>query len=99
MPCNITESILQGTTRHVLNFSDYDLPYLTVKVSCCRIVLTLFASQVLCKEEIFAEFESLLAQLLRHSASSVEQRTALTLLLPREKRKKMSVRWQREKLS
>ena len=31
----------------------------------------------LCKEEIFAEFESLWAQLLHHSASSVEQRTAL----------------------
>ena len=31
----------------------------------------------LCKEEIFTEFESLWAQLLHHSASSVEQRTAL----------------------
>ena len=31
----------------------------------------------LCKEEIFAEFESLWEQLLHHSASSVEQRTAL----------------------
>ena len=31
----------------------------------------------LCKEEIFAEFELLRAQLLHHSASSVEQRTAL----------------------
>ena len=31
----------------------------------------------LCKEEIFAEFESLWAKLLLHSASSVEQRTAL----------------------
>ena len=31
----------------------------------------------LCKEEIFAEFESLWAQLLHHSASSVEQRTGL----------------------
>ena len=31
----------------------------------------------LCKEEIIAEFESLWAQLLHHSASSVEQRTAL----------------------
>ena len=31
----------------------------------------------LCKEEIFAEFESLWAQLLHHSATSVEQRTAL----------------------
>ena len=31
----------------------------------------------LCKEEIFAEIEALWAQLLHHSASSVEQRTAL----------------------
>ena len=31
----------------------------------------------LCKEEIFAEFESLWAQLLHHSASSVEQRITL----------------------
>ena len=31
----------------------------------------------LCKEEIFAEFETLRAQLLHHSTSSVEQRTAL----------------------
>ena len=31
----------------------------------------------MCKEEIFAEFESLWAQLLHHGASSVEQRTAL----------------------
>ena len=31
----------------------------------------------LCKEEIFVKFESLWAQLLHHSASSVEQRTAL----------------------
>ena len=30
-----------------------------------------------CKEEIFAEFESLWAQLLQHSVSSVKQRTAL----------------------
>ena len=31
----------------------------------------------LCKEEIFAEFESLWSQLLHHSASSVNQRIAL----------------------
>ena len=36
-----------------------------------------FPPRYLCKEEIFVEFESLWAQLLHHSASSVEQRTAL----------------------
>ena len=35
----------------------------------------------LCKEEIFAEFESLWAELLHHSASSVEQRTGLKIQL------------------
>ena len=51
---------------------------LTLKVSCCRIVSTLGCHpRYLCKEEIFAEFESLWTQLLHHSAGSVEQRTAL----------------------
>ena len=35
----------------------------------------------LCKEKILADFESLWAQLLHHSASSVEQRTALKVRL------------------
>ena len=38
-------------------------------------------SRYLCKEKIFAKFESLWAQLLHHSASSVELRTSLKALL------------------
>ena len=51
---------------------------LTLKVSCCRMVLTLGCHPGICaKKKSSPEFESLWAQLLHHSASSVEQRTAL----------------------
>ena len=53
------------------------MTYLKLEVSCCFMVLTLGLLRFLGKKEIFAEFESLCAQLLDHSATSVEQRTAL----------------------
>ena len=67
---------LSDTTRHVLNLPDYDL------FDTESFVLSYghnfgLVQKCLCKEEIFAEFESLWAQLLHHSASFVEQRTAL----------------------
>ena len=67
---------LSDTTRHILNPSDYDLSYTESFVLSHGLNFELPPSY-LCKEEIFAEFESLWAQLLHHSASSVEQRTAL----------------------
>ena len=50
---------------------------LILKVGCCRMVLILVCHPDICAEEIIAEFESLWAQLLHYSASSVEPRTAL----------------------
>ena len=67
---------LGDTTRHVLNLSDYVLSDTESFVLSHGLNFGL-PSRYLCKEEIFAEFESLWAQLLHHSASSVEQRTAL----------------------
>ena len=67
---------LGDTTRHVLNLSDYVLSDTESFVLSHGLNFGL-PPRYLCKEEIFAEFESLWAQLLHHSASSVEQRTAL----------------------
>ena len=67
---------LSDTTRHILNLSDYDLSDTKSFVLSHGLNFGL-PPRYWCKEEIFAEFESLWAQLLRHSASSVEQRTAL----------------------
>ena len=67
---------LGDTTRHVLNLSDYVLSDTESFVLSHGLNFGL-PPRHLCKEEIFAEFESLWAQLLHYSASSVEQRTAL----------------------
>ena len=67
---------LGDTTRHVLNLSDYVLSDTESFVLSHGLNFGL-PPRHLCKEEIFAEFESLWAQLLHPSASSVEQRTAL----------------------
>ena len=67
---------LSDTTRHVLNLSDYVLSYAESFVLSHGLNFGLPPRQ-LCKEKIFAEFESLWAQLLHHSASSVKQRTTL----------------------
>ena len=67
---------LGDTTRHVLNLSDYVLSATESFVLSHGLNFGL-PPRHLCKEEIFAEFESLWAQLLHDSASSVEQRTAL----------------------
>ena len=67
---------LTDTTRHVLNLSDYVLSDTESFVLSHGLNFGL-SPRHLCKEEIFAEFESLWAQLLHHSASSVEQCTAL----------------------
>ena len=67
---------LGDTTRHVLNLSDYVLSDIKSFVLSHGLNFGL-PPRYLCKEEIFAEFESLWAQLLHHSASSVEQHTAL----------------------
>ena len=66
------------TTRHILNLSDYDIsdPISFVLSHGLNFGLP---PRYLCKEEIFAEFESLWAQLLHHS--SVEQRTPLKVRL------------------
>ena len=64
--------------RHILNLSDYDLSdtesfvLSMVSTLCCHL-----PPRYLCKEEIFAEFEPVWAQLLHHSAISIEQRVAL----------------------
>ena len=58
-----------------MNFSDYDLTDIESFVLSHGLNFEL-PPRYLCKE-IFAEFESLWAQLLHYSASSVEQRTAL----------------------
>ena len=65
---------LSDTTRHILNFSDYDL------WDTERFVLLLaldfgLAPRYFYREKIFAEFKSLGAQLLHHSATFVEQST------------------------
>ena len=67
---------LSDTTRYVLNISDYVLSETKSFVLSHGLNFWL-SHRHLCKEEIFAEFESLWAQLLHHSASFVEQRTAL----------------------
>ena len=67
---------LSDTTRHILNLSDYDLSDTESFVLLHGPNFGL-PFRYLCKEEIFAEFESLWTQLLHHSATSVEQRTTL----------------------
>ena len=67
---------LSDTKRHILNLSDYVLSDTESFVRSHGLNFGL-PSRYLRKEEIFAEFESLWAQLLHHSASSVEKRTAL----------------------
>ena len=59
-----------------MNFSDYDLSDTESFVLSHGLIFGL-PPRYLCKEEIFAEFESLWAPLLHHNASFVEQRTAL----------------------
>ena len=70
---------LCDTSRHVLNVSDYDLSETEsfVLSHCLNKSEPGLPPRYLCKEEIFAEFESLWAQLLHHGASSVEQCTTL----------------------
>ena len=67
---------LSDTKRHILNLSDYDLSNTESFVLSHGLNFGL-PPRYLCKEEIFAEFKYLWAQLLHHSASSLEQRTAL----------------------
>ena len=67
---------LSDTTRHILNLSDEDLCDTESAVMLHGLNFGL-PSSYLCKEEIFAEFESLRAQLFHHGATSVEQHTAL----------------------
>ena len=66
---------LSDTTRHVLNLSDCVLSDTESFVLSHGLNFELPPRYLY--KEIFAEFESLWAQLLHHSASSVEQRTAL----------------------
>ena len=65
---------------HILNLSDYDLSDTESFVVSHGLNFGL-PPRYLCKEEIFAEFELLWAQLLHHSASSIEQHTALKVRL------------------
>ena len=65
-----------GTTRHILNLSDYDLSDTESFVLSHGLNFGL-PPRYLGEKEIFAKFESLWAQLLHHSASSAEKRTAL----------------------
>ena len=67
---------LSDTTRHILNVSNYVLSDTKDFVLSHGLNFEL-PPRYLGKGEIFAEFESLWEQLLHHSASSVEQRTAL----------------------
>ena len=69
-------SALSENTRHILNLSDDDLSDIESFVLSHDLNFGL-PPRYLSNEEIFAEFESLLAQVLHRSASSVEQRTAL----------------------
>ena len=69
-------SALSDATRHVLNLSDYDVSNTESFVLSHGLNFGL-PPRYLCKEEIFPEFEYLWAQLLHHSANSLEQRTAL----------------------
>ena len=66
---------LRDTTRHVLNLSNYVLSGTKSYVLSQGPNFGL-PPKYFCKE-IFAELETLWAQRLHHSASSVEQRTAL----------------------
>ena len=67
---------LSDTTRYILNLLDYDLSD-TERFMLSHGLNFGLPPRYLCKEEIFAEFESLWAQLLHHNASSVEQSTSL----------------------
>ena len=67
---------LSDTTRQVLNLSDNVLSDTESFVFSHGLNFGL-PPRHLCKEEIFAEFESLWVKLLHHSASSIEQRTSL----------------------
>ena len=67
---------LNDSAWHILNLSDYDLSDTTTFVLSHGLNLGL-PPRYFCKDEIFTEFESLWAQLLHHSATFVEQRTAL----------------------
>ena len=69
-------SALSDTTRYIFDLSDYVLSDTESFVLSHDLNFGL-PPRYLCKEEIFAELESLWAQLLHHSAGSVEQRTAL----------------------
>ena len=72
--CDHFGNALSDTTRHILNFSNYVLSdtksFVLSNDLNCDLPLG-----YLSKEEIFAEFESLWAQLLHYSAASVDQRT------------------------
>ena len=67
---------LSDTSSHILNLSDCVLLDTESFVLSHGLKFGL-PPRYLWKEESFAEFEPLWAQLLYHSASSVEQRTAL----------------------
>ena len=67
---------LSDATRQILNLSDYHFSDTESFVLSLGLNFGLLP-RYLCKEEIFAEYGSLWAQLLHHSASSVEQRPAL----------------------
>ena len=72
------DNALSDTTKHILNLSDYDLSDTVSFVLSHGLNFGLApCANPKCKEEIFAKLKSLWAQLLHHSASSVEQRTAL----------------------
>ena len=67
---------LCGAARRILNLSDYDLSVPESFVLSHGLNFGLLL-RYLDKEEIFAEFESLWAQLLHHGATSAEQRATL----------------------
>ena len=74
--CDRFGNALSNTTKHFLNLSDYDLSDTESSVLSHDLNFGL-PPRYLRKDEIFAEFETLWAQLLHHSASPVEQCTAL----------------------
>ena len=71
-----------NTTWHFLNLSDYNLSDTESFLLSHGLIFGL-PPRYLYQEEIFAEFESLWAQLLHHSATSFEQCTALKAALRR----------------
>ena len=73
---NRFDNALSATAKDIVNFLDYELSDTGSFVLLHGLNFRL-PPRYLCKEEIFAKFESLLAQVLHHSATSVEQRTAL----------------------